>query len=59
MECEYAKEGRRRTDCECTLRGDLCGYVYYCHPECRIKNTSGYIKCVRRTRANEEKLKGE
>lgn len=59
MECEYAKQGRQRSMCECTLRGDMCGYVYYCHPESRIKNTSGYLTCVRRVRANEKKEKGE
>lgn len=59
MECEYAKQGRKRTDVICTLREDMCGYVYYCHPECRMKNTSGYIDCVRRSYAKEKKLKGE
>lgn len=56
MECEYAKlKNGSRTQCECTLRKDSCGYVYYCHPDQVVKNTTGYINCVRRRKAQEKK----
>ena len=60
MECEYAKQkDNSRTICECTLKGDFCGFVYFCHDERRVKNTSRYVTCVRRTKALKKKEGGE
>lgn len=60
MECEYAKQkDNSRTICECTLKGDFCGFVYFCHDERRVKNTSRYVTCVRRTKALKKKEEGE
>lgn len=60
MECEYANpKENSRTVCECTLRGDFCGFVYYCQDERRVKNTARYVTCVRRTKALKKKEEGE
>lgn len=60
MDCEYAKrKADSRTVCECTLKGDFCGFVYFCPDERVVKNTARYVNCVRRTRALEKKEEGE
>ena len=60
MDCEYAKQkDNSRTACECTLKGDFCGFVYYCQDERRVKNTSRYVTCVRRKKALNKKEEGE
>lgn len=53
MDCKYGKT-KSRTECECILKGDFCGYVYYCTDERIVKNTSRYVNCVRRKRALEK-----
>lgn len=58
MDCEYAKK-KSRTECECVLRHDFCGYVYYCNDERTIKNTTRYVNCSRRKREQEKKEGGE
>lgn len=56
MSCEFAKiKQGSRTECECTLRQDMCGFVYFCHAERIVKNTAGYETCTRRTRALKKK----
>lgn len=60
MDCEYAKKKpNSRTECECTLKGDFCGFVYFCRDERTVKNTPRYETCVRRTRAFKKEEEGQ
>ena len=60
MGCEYAKKkANSRTVCECTLKGDFCGFVYFCHDERTIKNTARYVTCKRRLKALNKQEEGE
>ena len=58
MDCEYAKI-KSRTECECVLKGDFCGFVYFCRDERTVKNTPRYETCVRRTKALKKEEEGQ
>lgn len=50
MQCQYGQQYSRgsRKKCRCKITNDMCGFVYFCAPENRYKNTGGYENCVLR-----------
>lgn len=52
MQCQFGQEFSRggHRKCRCKITNGMCGFVYYCAPENRYKNTGGYENCLLRTK---------
>ena len=58
-QCQFKQEfscgGHRR--CRCAITQEMCGFVYFCAPDNRYKNTRGFENCVIRQKNLNEKKK--